>query len=447
MGRISNSNVGTLVAGIAGQAFTVLFGRGVIRVAQFVAFLILAKALTPSDFGWYGILTSAVALAASLGSLGLRQSFAYEIGNGRITAGQAVGTSIIVWPLITALSAGVIFLIYGSSVDGLSTWEAAAIITVGVAGALLVTLMQGVFLGRGTIWAFSLSEAIPQLVLAAGVVIASIASILTLTQSLWLQSSGFLLAGIISVLLALNGGNRIGTSFRRILPMLGYGIVFAVNVFMIMLSTRLAMFIIEANDGADAAGQFFAAVRVNEIFLEAATAVGMVLFSRAAQSTDSESSIRRGAAIASWMFWFFLALAGVVALSAPVVVQVLLGPAYAEAVPVLQILALSLAPTAASRVIYPSIAGSGKPLFGTPMILASLILNLVLALALVPVIGGVGGAIAIVVSQFALYIGYAATCRMRYGIRMRDIFVPDLGEIGRLRRRRRNDETSGEQAS
>lgn len=424
--------------GLAGQAFTVLFGRGVIRVAQLIAFLVLAKALSPTDFGWYGILTSAVALAASLGSLGLRQSFAYEIGNGRLSAGRAVGTGLVIWPLATAASALIIFLLYGRSVDGIPQTQLAAIIVAGVAGAILVALMQGIFLGRGTIWAFSLSEAVPQVVLMVGVVLLALTTVLTLNASLWLQASGFLLAAVVSVAIVVRGQERLGVALHRIVPMLKYGLVFALNVFMIMLSTRLAMFVIEANFGPEEAGQFFAAVRISEIFLEAAAAVGMVLFSRAAQNSDSHSSVRDGAVIASWMFWFFLVIGGLVALVSPYLVGVLLGPEYSPAVPALQVLALSMAPTAASRIIYPSVAGSGRPSFGTPMIFASLTINGLLALALVPVFGIIGGAMALVVGQFVLYLGYALMCRSRFGVSVRSLLLPDVGALLKLRANRKN---------
>ncbi|MBA8816797.1 O-antigen/teichoic acid export membrane protein [Microbacterium halimionae] len=432
------------MSGLARQAFTVLFGRGVVRVAQFVAFLVLARLLSPTDFGWFGILTSAITLAATLGSLGLRQSFAYEIGQDRITPGQAAGTSLALWPVLSLIAAAVIFAVYGRQISGIAPAVAAVIILLGVSGAILHTLLQGIFLGRGVIWAFSLSDALPRITLMLGVLAIAFMGVMTLDLALWVQVGSYLITLPVIVVLAVWQTGPLGTAFRRLLPMLRYGLIFALNLFLVTLCSRLSMFVIEATSGADSAGQFFAAIRVNEIFLEIATALGMVLFSNAVRSTDSASSIKRGIDIASWLFWLFMLLAVPVSLLAPSVLTLLIGSEYAGAVPALQILAFSLAPTAASRMVYPTLAGSGSPFFGTPVIAMSLMLNGALALILVPQFGIAGGAIAVTVGQYALLVGYAITCRIRFNIPIHALFLPRWGQIkqigsgliSRLRKRR-----------
>lgn len=399
-------------------------GRGVVRISQFVTFLVLARLLSPAEFGWFGIVTTAITIAGLLGSLGLRQSFGYEIGQKHRTANEAAGTALALWIPLSIASAVAVYFLYGRQLPDISRAQAAWIIFVGVAASLLVMLMQGINLGRGDIRAFALSESVPRVALMFLSIALALFGSVTLQSSLWAFGGGFVVAAPLVLWLALNGTGRLRASFRRLGRTLRYGIIFAFNLLIITVCARLSMFVIEHYSGAAAAGEFFAAVRVNEIFLEAATTVGMVLFSSAARNDTSSTVVNRSARIACWMFWLFMALGGLVMLVAPLALRLLAGSNYSAAGSALQILALSLAPTAACKIIYPTISGSGDPHFGTPVILASLIFNGIVAFALVPSMGIQGGAIALVCGQYLLFVGYILLCHRRYHIPVRLMLLP-----------------------
>lgn len=410
--------------GLGRQIMTMVFSKGVIRVSQLVAFVFLARALTPTEFGWFGIITSAIALTATLGTLGLRQSFAYEIGQDRLTAGQALGTALSLTPIMVATGTGVLMLIYGDDIHdllgGLGFW----IIVLALFGAMLLMMVQGIALGHGDINAFAWGEAIPRLVLLVGVVIFGLVGLLTLSNSLWVQAATYLAPLPLLVYLGLKHGSRIGLAFRRLLPMIRFGVVVAFNMFMVLLCTRVSMFALERLIDADASGQFFAAIRVTEIFLDIATAVGLVLFSHTARSKDMKVAVSEAMAIAGWLFWLFLLLAVPIIFLAPMLLTLVVGNEYAEAVPALQILALSLAPWASHKMLYPALAGSGHPASGTPVLISGLALNIALALWLIPTMGINGGAFAFVGGQTALMIGYAIVCRIKFGIPIHSLFLP-----------------------
>lgn len=411
------------MSGLAGQAFTILFARGFTRVAQLLAFLILARFLTPAEFGWYGIVTTAVSLAALLGSLGLRQSVAYRIGRKEMTVGEGTATVLAVWPVLVAVSAGVVIWLYAGTVPSISSIEAGAAIALGVAGAMLVMLVQGIFLGRGEVRRFSSTETLPRVMLAVFAALLALFGMVTLANALWAFALGFAATIPLALWLALNDSGPLRPRLGALPGMLGYGLAFAFNLFLITLCSRLSMFVIEQVHGAAAAGQFFAAVRVNEIFLEAATAFGLVLFSDSARATDVTIP-GRNARIACWMFWGFSLVALGIAVVAPVLLRLFIGADYADAGLALQLLAISLGPAAATKVIYPTIAGQGRPLFGTPAIIVSLAANLGLAIALVPMLGIAGGALALVAGQYLLYLGYALSCRRLFHIPLRDFILP-----------------------
>jgi O-antigen/teichoic acid export membrane protein len=356
--------------------------------------------------------------------LGLRQAFGYEVGQNHRTPGDAAGTALVLWPVLAVASAAVVFLVYGRQLPGVTATQSAMIITAGVAASLLVILMQGVNLGRGDIRAFAMSETLPRVLLMLLTIAIAVTTGVTLQGALWAYSGGFLIALPVVMYMALKGAGRLRVNLRQLGRSLRFGIIFAVNLLLITLCARLSMFVIEHYMGAAAAGEFYAAIRVTEIFLEAATSVGMVLFSNAARQDSGVSVLRRNARISCWMFWTFMLLGAFVAVGASEIIDILAGSNYRAATPVLQILALSLAPSAASKVIYPTLSGTGHPHFGSPVIIASLLLNAGLACALVPAMGVTGGALALVAGQYLLYAGYVISCTVRFDIPVRDLLVP-----------------------
>lgn len=415
---------------ITRQSAVVLVSRGLARGAQFFAFIILARMLTPSEFGWYGILTSSITLAVLLGSLGLRQSFAYEIGQKRLTVGEAIGTAIVVWPLLAGFATLVVFALISDNAP-LDADKLFGLVAVGVAVAMAVNLLQGTNLGRGQMSAFSLLENLPRLLLMAGCLLLWALMSVTLPTALWAQVIGYAVTAVIAVAIAVRGAGRIRPRLKALPRLVGYGFVFAVNLFMMMFATRVSMFTIEYFHDSASAGFFFASAQIADIFLEVATATGMVLFSSAAQQQRSSSVVDRSVRISAWMIWLFVLVAVVVAAMAPLILRLLAGEAYVAAAPALQIIAIGLAPTAAAKIIYPTLAGSGRPYFGTPAILLSLVITVGLGWLLIPDLAAVGGAISVVVGQFTLFAYYVISCHRRYGIPISRFLVPAKTDIER----------------
>ncbi|ORV91735.1 hypothetical protein AWC12_03465 [Mycolicibacterium iranicum] len=356
--------------------------------------------------------------------LGLRQAFGYEIGQKQRTASEAAGIALVIWLPLSGLSAAGAYLTYGRQLPGLSAFESGAIIFIGVAGLLLISFTQGIFLGRGDISAYALTETLNRLVLMAIVVALTVFAAVSLQSALWAFNGGIAVSAMVGLFLALRGAGRPSVDFRKFGSTLRYGIVNGANFVLINLCARLSMFVIEHEMGAAAAGQFFAAIRVYEIVVELATAAGLVLFSDAARQDKTSPLLNRNARIACWIFWIFLALGVVVAASAPLVIVLLVGSQYAAGAHALQLMAISLGPTAASRVLYSTQAGRGNPYFGTPIIVASLIVNTVLAFALVPSLGISGGALALVFGQYLLFAGYLVRYWLSFKVPLRDLLVP-----------------------
>jgi len=415
------------------DAFIIVFARGFIRLSQLLTFLLLARFLTPTEFGWFGLITTAIVLAATVGSLGLRQSVAYEIGRRYLTPGEGTATILMVWPILAGISSAVVSAFYIRDSSEMGMGSAIGAIGVGVFSTMLLMMLQGVYLGRGDIRAFSSSETTPRVILAVLTVVIVATSQVSISTAMWSYSTAFAAAACLAFVLARKDKTPLTARPERLGKLFGYGAAFSINLFLITLCSRISMFMLEHEFGAAHAGNFFAAIRVNDIVLEAATAFGLVVFSKAVKDSDTSRVATRSARVACWAFWTFTIGAASVAFVAPSVLEIAIGNQYAEAGEALIILAFGLGAASANKIIYPSIAGQGRPLFGTPVIIFSLVVNIFSAFALVPRHGVRGGAVALVIGQYVMLVGYIITCRLKFGTPVKLFFVPERADLIRLR--------------
>lgn len=398
--------------------------KGVTRVAQFITFVFLARLLTPEEFGWFGMITTAIALGAMVGSLGLRQSIAHELGQNRISYRNATALAVLSPIPLGVITGGLIAL--WVSVGGYGGGSVALLWAtgIGVVGTMGLLLFQGVHLGVGHITRFSLSEAVPPLVLLAAVLGMLISGGVTLSSAIASYSLGFFVVAVFWFSISVKKLQVFRPREVNLWPMLKYGLLFAINLSLITVAPRVSMFILEENHGASAAGQFYGAVRITEMFLEVTAALAMVLFSDAARSKDRKEKIRRNAQIACWFFWLFLPIAGGLYVASPWLVTLILGSEYNQAVPALKVLALGLGSAAGSRIIYVTLAAYGKPQLGTPLIIGSLGLNAILASIWIPDHGLVGGAYALVAGQLFMFISYSVLLKIKGYASWANMFVP-----------------------
>src|SRR5690606_14527395 len=113
----------------------------------------------------------------------------------------------------------------------------------------------------------------------------------------------------------------------------------------------------------------------------------------------------------------------------PLVLNLLLGDGYTDSGSALRVLAAGIGAAAANKIIYPSIAGQGRPLFGSPIIVVSLLVNLAFAWSLVPSFGVTGGAAALVIGQYAMLGGYVIACHKKFGVPVARFFIPHKSDI------------------
>jgi O-antigen/teichoic acid export membrane protein len=419
---------------VLGQVGQLLGSRGLLISANLVTFVLLARVMDGADFGTYGVFTSAIFLVEAGGHLGLRQAMAHQIGQGQTDVPEALGSVLLVWPIMGLVCGLLVWMAMDSGLAEGGRWVWLGPALLACAAVVLSSMCQGFFLGTGRVGYFGLVETLPRVLVLLGVlVLALLGQVDALAQS-WLFAVCFGVAGMVAFRLA-NGVKDAGRprySIDATWNLIRRGWPFALLLFVLILNTRISMFILAGKLDVTAAGQYFAALRLNDLILQVAASTGLVLFSHAARSSDPQLALVRAVSVTRWGIWIAVIVAAVGLAAMPILVPLVLGGDFAATVPILALLLLALPFAAFCKIVSPTLAGLDRPLLGVLAVVPAIAVNAFICMLLVEPLGAVAGGIALMASQIVMAIGLGAVLVTRYGIRPRDMLLPGADAGPRL---------------
>ena len=289
------------------DALWVLATRLTNRGSNFLTFLLVARSLPVEAFGLYGYVVATTLVLSVACDLGLRQAAAQRMGIAPATAPTVATHLLLLWlPLAVVAGAGAVL---ATRWGDLAASHGEQWLIAGAAAAMLLIRMgQGIFLGQGNIRALNQSELVSRAVMLSGTVGLWATGRLDLSAALWLlflahaAAGGWLAWQLRSLLTTVDVPDP---ALAR--SLLRAGLVFASGVLLIILMGRVGIWVVNARLDAAALGSYFGVLRISEMIVEVATAVGVVLFShgvRAAQDEATQAAAAREAAqLRAWRCW------------------------------------------------------------------------------------------------------------------------------------------------
>lgn len=272
------------------EALLVAFSRILTRSSTFVFGILVARLVGPEGRGLLAALTIPATLAGNLAELGSRQSVAYHIGQGKFSEREVIGTLAWMLPVVSAVSIAATlgyFAFAGieQSAD-LDRWLAASTIPpmIGIA------YVSGIFLGVGTITAFSRVSWLPAIIsLLALIVFSGIlgwglsGALLALTLGAY---GGFAFAVIV---LARHFGLHGQFNFKAYRSIQRMGAVIAAATFLLNLTYKLMILVLIKLTDEMEVGLYVQAAAVAELLWEVPAMVSSLVFSRAVGSKDAQA--------------------------------------------------------------------------------------------------------------------------------------------------------------
>lgn len=390
-------------ASILGGSLSVGAATALRLAASFAIAIMVSRALGVEAKGQLALLQQFPAIAALLLGLGLEAAHAYHVGRDSSDPAATVSDSLAYTLTVSALGVPLTMLVMWLLVPALDQVSTLAVIIAAatVPPLLLTALAGGVLTGLGRVPSQALAQA------AAAAVSLSLIGTLAVLGRLTLEGVVAALAvalavGAVSALLATRVRSLPRPSLGRLRTELPYARRSYVQSVTGYLEMRQDVVLLGILGSAAGVGVYSVGVSLAELLIYAPQTLGAALMARSLQE-DAQSGADLTARTTRLLTAFMLITAGALALVARPLVIALFGTQFTQAATVIAVLTpgIVLWGIASQPAAYLASHGRLFPRMST----ATLLVNFVLNLALIPVLGPVGAAIATAVS-YTVISGY-----------------------------------------
>lgn len=401
-------------------AWTVL-ARAAMTVNSVVAGVIVARWLGAEGLGALAVLNVMVATAAQISSAGLPSANTYFISRDR-TRFAAVALNSLVF----ALSAGGLI---AALLTALAWWQPSLfnsisprlvmIAALSIPFQLIMLLGLNIFLAVGRVDRFNLLDLASQ----AFVLVNAIFALLVFGSGLWalvsLNTAASILVGVLIVWLIgrqifrLERGRATPVSrpsLRLFREMLRYGLKFHVSLLAAMLIFRADLLIVNHFRGAAEAGVYSVASQVAMMLMLLPGVIATLLFPRISAEADATGRL---ACLVSRHTAFVMLIVCLLAVPASLLLPLLYGAPFADVNVQLLILLPGVYLVGLESVLVQHFNATGLPAMIPLFWVATLICNIALVFALVPVYGARGAAVASTVTYAMIFALVALYFRAR----------------------------------
>lgn len=371
-------------------------------ILQFIVGMLCARYLGPSNYGLINYAASIVAFAMPLMKLGLDAILVYELVNSPEKEGEIMGTS-----LTLNILSGIICMIGVTAV--------AAVMNFGEIETIIVCVLYSLSILFAAIemiqywFQYKLQSKYSSVTMLISYVVVSSYKIFLLETGksvYWFALSHAIEFGVIGIILIgiyiKKSGQRLGFSFERAKNMLARSKHYVLAAMMVVLIQNTDHIMLTIMQGKSENGFYSAAITCVSIFQFVYVALvdsfrPMILSKKKENSAQYQNNISRLYGIT---LYTALAQCIVFFVFAELIIYVLYGNDYANAVPVLRALVFYFVFSVMGLVRNVWILAEEKQKYLWVINLSGALLNIVLNAIMIPFWGAVGAAIASLITQF-----------------------------------------------
>ncbi|MEO1188977.1 MAG: oligosaccharide flippase family protein [Pseudomonadota bacterium] len=406
----------------------VLGTRILMRIANFLVLMILARALPLEAFGTYGLAVATLLMLSFMLDFGVRQSSAVALGlkdaDPDLPTHLAAATAICAFLAMVAAFV-VMQSIAGSDGDRL-TWIVALI----AVPVMILRCLQGAQLGLGRLDQLNLSEFLPRALTLLGVVVLWPLGLLNLESAMIVTLVGYWVGA--AYLIAVSNhllswrrrlsGVQLGTLFRQ-------GLVFAGSAIAMILLGRVSIWIIGAIAGTADVGLYFAILRLSELPVEVAGAIGVALFSHGVRQTKGASSGADTArAVRSVNFLLIIGVAWMAWFAEPML-RLSFGANFAAHTELFHIMLLGTVVSCMNMMIYPCLASNGRARVGLLAYGPGMFTAAALTWILTPLYGLPGAAVAVLLAKVWVLTVLVIAFLRRFEVPLASLLIPSVEDF------------------
>jgi len=361
--------------------------------------IVISRVLGPENIGIITTLLVYPSLIITIGSLGIRQSATYFLGNNIFPEDEIKTAITQIWLLTTAFSIAVCFLLMRNlSNSGENIWYVILALAP-LPFTLFNTYNSGIFLGQNKIRVFNKINWIPALIIFL------ITCVLVLYLSF--DISGYLIALIggplfYSVILLFKhkflNAFSLKYNWTIIKRMLSLGLVYGLALLIINLNYKIDVILLDNLSTPFETGIYSRGVIITEYLWHIPMLLSTVIFARSAVSKDGEAFSLKVAQLLRLSIVIICFAAAILYLFSRFIIILMYGEAFEGSVMVLNALLPGVLLLTVFKVANMDLSGKGKPWVSIKAMIPALIVNVILNVIFIPEYGAVGAALASTIS-------------------------------------------------
>ncbi|RYZ74589.1 MAG: multidrug transporter MatE [Proteobacteria bacterium] len=398
----------------AGRSRFLIIGCGLASAS------VTARYLGPAGSGAMAALLVFPSLFMSLGSMGVRQSAGYLLGQGAADENSLRSAILAVWLFTSAFGASISYL----AIRYLSSFHDTMLSAIAVSAVpftLYPSYLSGIYLGKNKLNEVNRVDWVPPAV--------TFLLNLLLVVGLGMELAGALIAyaaGPMAVFAAVVWLNplpiRSKPSLAVVMSLLRLGLLYALSLFIINLNYRIDLVLLDRLTSATELGLYAKGASVTQYLWQIPMLLSLIVFARGTGASDPREYSKKVARLLRVSLVLVgLASIGLCLLAKPIVL-LLYGPLFERSADVIRVLLGGVVVLTVFKVMNMDLASKGRPWVAVWAMLPSLVVNVGLNLLLIPRMGAMGAAVASTVSYCVAGVLFSFFYARSVRIRLREIF-------------------------
>jgi O-antigen/teichoic acid export membrane protein len=403
-----------LISVFNSRAAVILFGLG--------TSIVQARFLGPDGNGVIAALLVYPSLFMSIGSLGIRQSTTYFVGQNKNTVEEIYGAALSIWLLTSAISFAVCFFLIQFVTKDNFPLPQVLLVLIAIPFSLYNTYSSGIFLGKQNIKEFNRINWLPAFInclftfllvgpIPLGVTGSLIGSFLSV----------FIMAFVVFNKMRKQMTFRITFNWTLINGMLRLGLVYAASLLIINLNYKVDIILLERLSTKSELGIYSKGVSIIQYLWEVPMLLSTLIFSRSAGAKDPKLFSQQVCRLLRFAGVIILVASIVLFFISPIIIRVMYGARFEGSIMVLKLLMPGILLLTIFKVLNMDMAGKGKPWLSMQAMIPAVVLNIVLNIFWIPKYGANGSAMASTVSYTLAALIFLFIYSNRSGIPVRDI--------------------------
>ncbi|MBD8490475.1 flippase [Echinicola sp. CAU 1574] len=378
---------------------SVALSKGGVITFSLVRTIVIARWLGPELNGTIAALAVYPSIFMTIGSLGIRQSTAYYVGQ-KIYDEKKIQSSIIqLWWLSTifCLISSYLLIKYFSKSSENNFLVLLAIAPIPF--NLLTTYISGLFLGKNEIVKFNKVNWLPKFITMLATILFVIALKMSIDGAMMSAIIGPLVMSVVLLKTAdFKGVKLFDFDWKILKSMLSLGSVYAIALLVINLNYKIDVVILDKMSSDFETGIYSKGQSLVEYLWHIPMLLSTIIFARSATAKDGKKFSLKVAQLLR-VSCLIIGLASIIlVLNASTIINLLYGKSFAPSAEVLVILIPGVLLLTIFKVLNMDLAGKGKPWISLKAMVPALIINVILNILLIPTYGAKGAAFASTVS-------------------------------------------------